>query len=557
MLPTRPSMRQRLALAAVLLAACATGGSGEKGRLVPLDVPREKLDQHYAPKKAALLVGISRFDDAQWSGLRFPEKDADDLAAVLRDPQRGAFDHVEVLKDGPTRADVRAALKRLAEAAKDDRDTVVVYVSSHGTLARDTRGEMKRFVVTRDTRMGEIAATALAMDDLKGDFDALRSRRKVLIIAACHSGGGKSLLPAEVQKELGETKAGFFVRPIEEVSRASVVLAASDWGETAREDSKLENDIYTHFFVEALRIGYDRNGDGATTVSEAHDYARRMTYEFTAGRQRPSAESAEVGVDPIVLVGRVQRRGKPELFSYAPRLDGFTVLVDGKPLTELPGGAAVEPGRHRVQIAKGAGPDLVDDRLTLGPGERLDLEALALRGPGSWEIAPRMAVIGFLDARSRRDVLGPTLAAGATLTYREWPSTRWNLRIDAVGSSGTGTITRPTPVGAVAAPYSYTAFAAGVALPWRFPVAFDGKLQLLAGPRLSTVYLQRTLKLELGGAPQSYYTMTPGLLGGISWERGHLTVGAEAQLDFMLVNVDGQNRSSGFGGLLFGAGWRF
>ena len=49
-----------------------------------------------------------------------------------------------------------------------------------------------------------------------------------------------------------------------------------------------------------------------------------MTYEFTSGRQRPSAESTEVGVDPIVLVGRVQRRGKPELFSYAPRLDGFT-----------------------------------------------------------------------------------------------------------------------------------------------------------------------------------------------------------------------------------------
>ena len=110
------------------------------------------------------------------------------------------------------------------------------------------------------------------------------------------------------QRELAGVKAGFFVRPIEEVSRASVVLAASDWGETAREDAKLENDIYTHFFVEALRIGADRNGDGAVTVSEAHDYARRMTYEYTNGRQRPSAETAEVGADPIVLVGRVLRR---------------------------------------------------------------------------------------------------------------------------------------------------------------------------------------------------------------------------------------------------------
>src|SRR6266487_3394555 len=233
----RSAVRSRLAAAlAVVLAGCATAGSGEKGRLVPIDVPRTKL---------------------------------------------------------------KAAMARLAEAAKDDRDTVLVYVSSHGTLARDARGEMRRYLVTRETRMADVPGTALAIDDLKAEFDALRSRRKVLILAACHSGGGKSLLPGEVQRELASTKASFFVRPIEEVSRASVVLAASDWGETAREDETLENDIYTHFFVEALRIGADRNGDGAVTVSEAHDYARRMTYEFTAGRQRPSAETAEVGADPI------------------------------------------------------------------------------------------------------------------------------------------------------------------------------------------------------------------------------------------------------------------
>jgi hypothetical protein len=564
MLYTRPRVRSGAGLTAALLLACASAGLGcasagsvEKGRLVPLDVPRDKLDQHYAPKKAALLVGISRFDDPDWTGLRYPEKDAQDLAAVLADPQRGAFDHVEVLKDGPTRADVRNALHRLAQVARDDRDTVLVYVSSHGTLARDGRGEMKRFIVTRDTHINDVAGTALSMDDLKTDFEALRSRRKVLILAACHSGGGKSLLPADVQQELAGTKAGFFVRPIEEVSRASVVLAASDWGETAREDSSLQNDIYTHFFVEALRVGYDRNGDGATTVSEAHDYARRMTYEFTVGRQRPSAESTEVGVDPIVLVGRVQRRGKPELFSYAPRLDGFTVLVDGKPLTELPGGAAVDPGRHRVQIAKGAGAMLVDDAVNLGLGERLDLEALALKGDGDWEAGPRLALMSFLDARSRRDVLGPTLAAGAVVTHRAWPSSRVNLRIDVVGSAGNGSITRPTGIGPVTAAYSYTAFAAGAGLPWRFPLALDGKLSLLAGPRLSVIYLERRLKLELLKAPQSYFTMTPGLLAGVSWQHGHFTLGAEAQVDFMLLRVDGENRSSGFGEFLFGAGWRF
>src|SRR5215212_1761087 len=60
--------------------------SGEKGRLVPAPLPQEKLDQAYAPRKIALVVGVARFDDGDWGPLRYPRKDAEDLAAVLRDP---------------------------------------------------------------------------------------------------------------------------------------------------------------------------------------------------------------------------------------------------------------------------------------------------------------------------------------------------------------------------------------------------------------------------------------------------------------------------------------
>src|SRR6266568_5289206 len=168
-----------LASALVLGLGCATAGGGEKGRLVPLEVSREKLDREYAPKKVALLVGVRQFDDPEWNTLRYTEKDAEDLGAVLRDPEHGAFDQVEVLKGGTTRADLRAAMERLSLAARDDRDTVVVYVSSHGTLARDGRGELRRYLVTRETRMADVPGTALAIDDLKAEFDALRSRRKI------------------------------------------------------------------------------------------------------------------------------------------------------------------------------------------------------------------------------------------------------------------------------------------------------------------------------------------------------------------------------------------
>jgi hypothetical protein len=543
----------RAALACAALAAfagCATRSGGEKGGLVPLDVAPARVAEAHAPRRLALVVGVQRFDDPQWRPLRFPEADARAVAGVLEDPERGAFDHVEVLAEAPGLTELRAALGRLAERSRDERDTVVVYVSSHGTLARDAAGRLRRFLVVRDTRVADVAGTGLGMDELRAELDRVRSRRKALVLATCHSGSGKSLLPDDVQAELAAAKAGFLVRPLEEVSKATVVLAASDWGETAREDEGLGNDVYTHFLVEALRLGVDRNRDGAVTASEAHDYARRRTWEFTAGRQRPSSEATEVGADPIVLAGKIRRRGDPELYSYAPRLDGFTVRVDGRPLAELPGGVAVDPGRHRIQIAKGAGPELFDGAVRLGEGERIDVARLVLRGEGRWEVAPRAGVLAFLDGRSRRDVLGPAPGAGAALTLAGWPRPGMALRVDVVAAAGTGRLEGSTP-----AAFRYSAVTAGAALPWTFEA---GAATLLAGPRLSAVRLERRFDLALAPGAQSFFTMTPGLLLGASVPLGRrLTAGAELHLDWMVVRVDGENRSTGFGELLVGAGYRF
>jgi hypothetical protein len=333
-----------------------------------------------------------------------------------------------------------------------------------------------------------------------------------------------------------------------------VVLAASDWGETAREDEQLGHDVYTHFLVEALRLGADRNGDGAVTASEAHDYARRMTYQFTGGRQRPSAESTEVGVDPIVLVGKVVRAGKPELYSYAPVLDGFEILVDGKPLAELPGGVAVDPGRHRVQVAKGGGPALYDGRVDLDPGQRVDMQDLVSAAAGRWEVGPAVGVFTFLDQASRDELLGPSFTVGATVTLRDWPGRRLALRLDFTGGSGTGTY----QVNGASAPYTYQLFNAGAAVAWRAEPAWLGGGSILAGPRLSVLRLARQFDLELASAPQAYFTITPGLLLGADLPFGKGWVAStELHLDWAVVKVDGQDRSTGYGEWLVGVGYRF
>jgi hypothetical protein len=537
-----------------LLASCAGPGALEKGRLVPVDLPPERVAAARAPRRIALLVGIQRFDDPRWRPLRFAEADATALAGVLRDTAVGGFDDVRLLPSSPTRAELLAALADLARASRDDRDTVLVYVSSHGTLARDAAGRLGRYLVARDTRLDDVARTGVSLGEVEAAFDRLRSRRKVLVLASCHSGEGKSLLPADLESELSGLKSGFFPPPLEEVSRARLVLAASDFGETAREDEKLGHDVYTHFLIEALALGLDRNGDGAVTAAEAHDHARRATYEFTGGRQRPSASSSEVGADAIVLAGRISRVGRPELFSYASPLDGFTVAVDGRPLAELPGGVALAEGPHRVELRKGGGPAVLDTSVRLGPGERVDLAHLLERAEGRWELSPRLGYLSFVDRASRRDVAGPALGAGAALTLRGWPAHGLSLRLDLMAASGTGRLEQ----GGASAGYRHRLLAAGLALPWRFAPGRAGGPTLFAGPRLSVVWVTRRFDLELAPPGQSYLTFAPGVAAGLTVPvTRHVNVGAELQLDWTLVRIDGRDRSTGFAALLLGAGWRF
>ena len=96
--------------------ACASPSAQEKGGLVPLRLDEAALSTAYAPRRIALLVGISEFQDPQWRNLRYSEKDATDLAAALKDPSRGHFDQVRMLTR-PEQTHARVHPRRAARAA--------------------------------------------------------------------------------------------------------------------------------------------------------------------------------------------------------------------------------------------------------------------------------------------------------------------------------------------------------------------------------------------------------------------------------------------------------
>lgn len=557
--PEEPRLTRPLSILCVLLAlalsACRTAESGEKGRMV-------RVRQEDAPassqvgERHALLIGIPEYADPSWHRLLYAGKDAEDLGRVLADPARGGFRSVTVLArpEQTTRQAILGALRALESRPWRPQDVVVVYVSAHGTLARDFSGELQRYLVTQDTSFRDVPGTGLEMAELESALERLGSRRRVLVLATCHSGTGKSLLPPSVRDELARTKAAFLPRPLEEASRASIILSASDWGEAAREDDALSNDIYTHFLIEALDGRGDRNRDGAVSATEAHDWARRNTWAYTNGRQRPSAQILEVGADPVLLAGALERPGQPEVFSYSARLEGFTLKVDGEVAGELPGGVVVPEGKRRLELRKG-GRVLWEDTVALEAGERRELEALVSRassGPRR-TVALEAGALGFLDARSREQVLPASVLAGAGLRLDGvLLDGRLDVWVDVAAGQGRQVL-RLDPGGSVPVRHRTLLLGAAVGPSWWWgPVGFS------TGPRVAGLWLQRSFQLELLSQDERYLTVWPGWMAGLSWRFSPaFVVDAKAQLLWAYVPVDGQTRMVGFGGLMLGGGYRF
>ncbi len=425
----------------------------------PATVPVEAVDPGRADalfrgRRLALLVGPDHFEDARFAPLRFTDDDALALAEAFSDPAGGRFDEVWTLTGASDLVDVRSAMDELSGASLSPDDTVFVYFSTHGTLGRGPDGALAQYLVLADSRLDALGSTALSHAEVHAWLDGLSSERKVLLLATCHSGRGKSVLADDVAAELAGVKGS--LAPLQAVSQATVLLGVCAWNETARESEELGHDIYTAWFLDALERA-DLDGDGAVTVTEAHDHARRRTYESTGGQQRPYARVEVLGEDPIVLSGEPGAPTTSTLGSLADRLTGYLVLIDGVEKGALPGLVSVEPGRHQVELRSPDGERVVARRtLRLVAGEELGVDQLMRRDlvrvgsgggvfvtdfagaggaqlggqlhlpqliPGPWELV----LHGELGARLEH----PTLAGGATF---ERPVTPGALHLRLGGS---------------------------------------------------------------------------------------------------------------------------
>jgi hypothetical protein len=87
------------------------------------------------------VIGVNDYADEAFPSLKWAENDAIEVERILEDPQYGGFDRVISLT-GPKQARRDRVLSEMISLKNDLRrqDTLVVYVSSHGTMTIDAAG---------------------------------------------------------------------------------------------------------------------------------------------------------------------------------------------------------------------------------------------------------------------------------------------------------------------------------------------------------------------------------------------------------------------------------
>jgi hypothetical protein len=180
---------------------------------------------------------------------------------------------MRVKKRATTKDALDHSLKLLKARIKSPLDTVFIYVSAHGTVARNPKTkQMERYIVTSNTNR-DVAKTAINVKQLIQKLRTFASKRIVLMLATCYTGSPQS----KSQTKPGQ-KGNFRkqVKPLQ--APALQVLSAAGFAQAAYESTKLRSDVYTHFFLDCLHK-LAKQKKRVSTI-EAHICATQPTTQF-------------------------------------------------------------------------------------------------------------------------------------------------------------------------------------------------------------------------------------------------------------------------------------
>ncbi|MGW0521877.1 DEAD/DEAH box helicase [Crossiella sp. NPDC003009] len=224
-----------------------------------------------------LFIGVDKYRDPGFTGLRFARRDAEVLHALFADTFD--LDPVLLLDEDATKDRILTEVRQIV-ATSTASDIVVITFSGHGTRT----GEL----ATPDARVDRLAETAVPLAEFLDQIARIKAKLVIVVLDCCFSGA--ALTPEGLR---GTTSVEHQVRVLPEpeeryTSRSSdpevsalfrqvqgsghIVLAASAPDERAYESPAFRHGVLTHYVLQAL-LGYGGTlDDGEISMLGLADY---------------------------------------------------------------------------------------------------------------------------------------------------------------------------------------------------------------------------------------------------------------------------------------------
>lgn len=237
-----------------------------------------------------LAVGVNKYPDVgNFCGLKhdrpcnlnFSVSDAKAFAETMADKMKGGHERIEqmVLVNGgdkdkePTKANIEAALNRIAGGA-GDRDTTIVFLAGHG---ENWAGGRYHFLPTDLKRAtpSELGQNVVDWETIQGAVTRAKGRR-LIFVDACRSG------TAHNAKLLSDAQTDRFV-----------AFAATGPNQDALEFSAERHGAFTYMLIDGLNGKAVDPVRRAVTVYRLGTYVNEAVADRTRGRQTPEYQSGQ------------------------------------------------------------------------------------------------------------------------------------------------------------------------------------------------------------------------------------------------------------------------
>ncbi len=256
-------------------------------------------------RKLALLIGNGVYDNKKFPPLVKAAADVNALAEVLRAPNIGAFDDVQVLID-ESEESIRRTIGRFFSEEKKRDDLLLLYFTGHG----DQDKKLRWYLICKDTEPEQLPTTAIPAYVIQPIMDSCNSAQQIVILDSCYSG-------AFFEGAKGGAEVGTHTTD-QLVGRGRVVLTATTATQLAWEgDEPIPTSIFTRYLVQGLKTGEaDSDKNGSITVDEWFEYASEQVINETPN-QNPTKwvekqqGSIVVAKNPF-LVEQERRRAEEE-----------------------------------------------------------------------------------------------------------------------------------------------------------------------------------------------------------------------------------------------------